>query len=221
MIKILQELRDYVRTINEEYATRLNIPVSTAITCVKPSGTVAQLCDAGTGGIHPRYSPYYIRSIRQDNKDPLTSYLKTLGVYSEPAFGKEDTTTVFYFPIKSPENAVFRNDRSALEQLEHWLAFQRHWCEHKPSITVYVKDEEWLEVGAWVYKYFDEISGISFLPHSDHSYQQAPFDECTKEKYDALLSKTPQNIDWSLLSEDDDVTTASQELACAGGLCFT
>lgn len=216
----LEEMKAYAREINKKWATRLGINSSMAITCVKPSGTVAQLTGAGTGGIHPRFSPTYIRSIRQDNKDPLTAYLKQIGVKNEPAFGKEETTTVFYFPIQSPENAVFRNDRSALEQLQHWLVYQRHWCEHKPSVTIYVKEEEWMEVGAWVYKHFDELSGISFLPYHGGSYPQAPFAECTEEEYNRLLSQTPQEIDWSKLIEETDTTEGSQELACTGTTCI-
>ena len=216
----LEEMKGYAREINKEWSKRLSINSSMAITCVKPSGTVAQLTSAGTGGIHPRFSPYYIRSIRQDNKDPLTAYLKQIGVKNEPAFGKEESTTVFYFPIRSPENAVFRNDRSALEQLQHWLVFQRYWCEHKPSVTIYVKEEEWMEVGAWVYKYFDELSGISFLPFHGGSYPQAPFAECTQQEYEVLLQSTPQEIDWSKLIEETDTTEGSQELACTGTTCI-
>jgi ribonucleoside-diphosphate reductase alpha chain len=216
----LEELKAYAREVNKEWAERLGINNSMAITCVKPSGTVAQLCSAGTGGIHPRYSPYYIRSIRQDNKDPITKFLTDQGIKSEPAFGKEDTTTILYFPISSPVQGVFRNDRTALQQLEHWLVFQRHWCDHKPSVTIYVKEEEWLEVGAWVYKRFNEISGISFLPHTDHSYQQAPFTECSKEEYEELLSSTPTIIEWDAFIEETDSTTSSQELACSGNSCI-
>lgn len=216
---VLEEMKQYAREVNKEYTARLGIPSSAAITCVKPSGTVAQLCGAGTGGIHPRYSPYYIRSIRQDNKDPITQFLKDQGVRWEYAFGKEESTSVLYFPIESPQQSVFRNDRSALEQLEHWLIYQRHWCEHKPSVTIYVKDSEWLSVGAWVYDHFNELSGVSFLPHTDHNYQQAPFQECTKEVYEALLLSSPSTIDWSSLIEETDTTTSSQELACVGGAC--
>lgn len=215
----LNILREHARDINREWATKLNIPESAAITCVKPSGTVSELVGCAPG-IHPRYSEYYIRAIRQDIKDPLTNFLKEKGVYWEPAFGKEDSTVVFYFPQKAPATSVFRNDRTAIEQLEHWLMFQHHWCEHKPSVTIYVKDHEWLEVGAWIYKNFDDVSGVSFLPHSNHTYQQAPFTECTKEQYEAALLKTPAEINWDELIEDTDNTTSSQELACVGGTCI-
>jgi ribonucleoside-triphosphate reductase (thioredoxin) len=214
----LVSLRDIAREVNMEYAEKLSIPVSAAITCVKPSGTVSELVGCAPG-IHPRYSEYYIRSIRQDNKDPLTQHLKISGVKWEPAFGKEDSTTVFYFPQKAPSHSVYRNDRTAIEQLEHWLMFQHYWCEHKPSVTIYVKDHEWLEVGAWIYKNFDDVSGVSFLPHSDHTYQQAPFTECTKENYELALNDTPAIINWDALVEDTDNTTSSQELACVGGAC--
>lgn len=214
----LSALRELAREVNAEYAEKLGIPQSAAITCVKPSGTVSELVGCAPG-IHPRYSEYYIRSIRQDNKDPLTDYLKASGVKWEPAFGKEDSTSVFYFPQKAPTTSVFRNDRTAIEQLEHWLMFQHHWCEHKPSVTIYVKDHEWLEVGAWIYKNFDDVSGVSFLPHSDHTYQQAPFTECTVEEYEALLFTTPTEINWDGLIEETDNTTSSQELACTGGSC--
>jgi ribonucleoside-diphosphate reductase alpha chain len=214
----LATLRDYAREVNMEYAGKMEIPVSAAITCVKPSGTVSELVGCAPG-IHPRYSEYYIRSIRQDNKDPLTNHLKVSGVKWEPAFGKEESTTVFYFPQKAPAHSVYRNDRTAIEQLEHWLMFQHYWCEHKPSVTIYVKDHEWLEVGAWIYKNFDDVSGVSFLPHSDHTYQQAPFAECTKEEYELALDETPGTINWDALVEDTDNTTSSQEMACVGGAC--
>jgi ribonucleoside-diphosphate reductase alpha chain len=145
--------------------------------------------------------------------------LKVSGVKWEPAFGKEESTTVFYFPQKAPAHSVYRNDRTAIEQLEHWLMFQHYWCEHKPSVTIYVKDHEWLEVGAWIYKNFDDVSGVSFLPHSDHTYQQAPFAECTKEEYELALDETPGTINWDALVEDTDNTTSSQEMACVGGAC--
>jgi ribonucleoside-diphosphate reductase alpha chain len=215
--EMLEKLRDHAREVNRIWASKLGIPESAAITCVKPSGTVSEL--AGTApGIHPRYSKYYIRRIRQDNKDPLTSFLKSVGVPHEPAFGKEETTTVFSFPQKAPEGAVFRDDRTAVEQLEHWLLYQRHWCEHKPSITVYVKDHEWLEVGAWVYKHFDEMSGVSFLPHTDHVYKQAPFEEIDKETYEKMVAQMPV-FDWNDFYEKEDNTVSSQELACTAGGC--
>lgn len=217
-VHVLSSLRKYAREVNNEYAGKLGIPASMAITCVKPSGTVSELVGSSSG-IHPRYSPYYVRSIRQDLKDPVTSFLKEKGVKWEPAFGKEGNTVVFYFPQRSPSGSVFRDDRNAIQQLEHWLLFQRHWCEHKPSVTIYVKEHEWMEVGAWVFKHFDEVSGISFLPHSDHSYKQAPFDECTEEAYLELLKTTPESIDWSEMIEEEDGTIGSQTLACVGGSC--
>lgn len=210
----LEELRDEARKTNQEWAKRLNINPSAAITCVKPSGTVSELVGSSSG-IHPRYSKYYIRSIRQDNKDPLTKFLKENGVKNEPAFGKEDSTTIFYFPVESPALSVDRVGISAIGQLEHWLIYQRHWCEHKPSITVYVRSDEWLSVGAWVYEHFDEMSGVSFLPYSDHSYVQAPFTECTREQYEELVGTNPKELNWELMKETEDNTVASQELACS------
>ena len=215
---LLETLKAYAREVNKEWAERLGIPASASITCVKPSGTVSELVGSSSG-IHPRYSEYYVRSIRQDNRDPVTQYLKDCGIKWEPSNGKEDTTTVFYFPQRGPKGSVYRNDRTAIEQLEHWLLFQRHWCEHKPSVTIYVREHEWLEVGAWVYRNFDEVSGVSFLPHSDHSYVQAPFDECNEQRYLQLLESNPAEIDWSKLIEETDTTIASQEFACVGGAC--
>ncbi len=211
----LEDLRNHARSVNESWSEKLGINPSAAITCVKPSGTVSELVDSAPG-IHPRFSHYYVRSIRQDNKDPLTTFLKEQGVYHEPDITKPDNTTVFFFPKEAPEGSVFRNDRTALEQLELWLIYQRHWCEHKPSITVYVKEDEWVAVGAWVYEHFDEISGISFLPYSEHSYKQAPFEEVTKEVWDAFPRAT---INWEAFKETEDNTTSSQELACVGGSC--
>lgn len=215
----LENLRDFSREVNKEWAEYLGINESAAITCNKPSGTVGQLTNVGTGGLHPRFSQYYIRTIRQDNKDPITAFLREQGVYNEPSQSAPDSTTVFYFPVEGPVNAVYRDDRTAIQQLEHWLMFQRHWCEHKPSITIYVKEHEWMEVGAWVYKYFDEVSGVSFLPFSDHTYQQAPFIPLTREEYLDWMEKTPGYIDWSKFIELDDQTVSSQELACSGGTC--
>ena len=217
---ILGELKNVAINTNAEWAKRLGIPASTAITCVKPSGTVSQLVDSASG-IHARHSSYYIRTVRGDNKDPLTQFMKDQGIPSEPDVMKPDATTVFSFPQKSPEGAITRNDMTALEQLDLWLTYQRHWCEHKPSVTITVKDDEWMEVGAWVYKNFDEVSGVSFLPHSDHTYQQAPYQECSKREYEDALALMPQKIDWSKLSdyETEDTSKGTSTFACAGGSC--
>ena len=218
--KTLEHLRKVAVATNAEWANRLGIPVSAAITCVKPSGTVSQLVDSASG-IHARHSPYYIRTVRGDNKDPLTQFMKDQGIPHEPCVFKGDSTTVFSFPQKSPDHAVTRNDMTAIEQLETWLTYQRHWCEHKPSVTISVRDHEWLEVGAFVYKYFDEMSGVSFLPHSDHTYQQAPYQDCTKSEYEELLFLMPDRIDWSKLSEyeQEDNTVSMQTMACSGDAC--
>ena len=218
--KTLDDLRNVALATNHEYADLLGIPQSAAITCVKPSGTVSQLVDSASG-IHARHSPYYIRTVRGDNKDPLTKFMIDQKVPNEPCVFKSDTTTVFSFPVKAPENAITRNDMTAIEQLETWLTYQRHWCEHKPSVTISVRDDEWLEVGAFVYKHFDEMSGVSFLPHSDHTYQQAPYQDCTEEEYNEALEQMPKNVDWAELSkyESQDYTVSSQELACVAGGC--
>ncbi len=217
---MLEDLRNEAVKTNKLWAAKLNIPVSAAITCVKPSGTVSQLVDSASG-IHARHSPYYIRTVRADKKDPLAIMMKDMGFPVEDDITKPDHTYVFSFPIKSPDHAVFRSDMTAIEQLELWLTYQRHWCEHKPSVTISVKEEEWPEVGAWVYNHFDEMSGVSFLPHSDHVYKQAPYQDCTKEEYEALAAKMPKNINWSDLAkyEKRDSTTGSQELACVAGGC--
>ena len=216
--KFLEELRDEANKVNKKYAKILGIEESKSITCVKPSGTVSQLVDSASG-IHSRHSPYYIRTIRMDKKDSIYQFLKDKGVQVEDEAFRPDSTAVFSFPIKSPTNAITRDDRTALEELENWLIYQRHFCNHKPSVTINVREHEWMEVGAWVYKYFDEISGISFLPHSDHSYQQAPYQECTKEEYQNLLVSTPSKIDWSTFREEEDNTEGSQTLACTGNAC--
>ena len=216
--KFLEELRDEANKVNKKYAKILGIEESKSITCVKPSGTVSQLVDSASG-IHSRHSPYYIRTIRMDKKDSIYQFLKDKGVQVEDEAFRPDSTAVFSFPIKSPTNAITRDDRTALEELENWLIYQRHFCNHKPSVTINVREHEWMEVGAWVYKYFDEISGISFLPHSDHSYQQAPYQECTKEEYQNLLVATPSSIDWSTFKEEEDNTEGSQTLACTGNAC--
>lgn len=204
---------------NKEWADRLGINQSVAITTVKPSGTVSQLVDSASG-IHPRYSHYYIRTVRADKKDPLAQLMREQGFPVEDCFHKGSTTDVFSFPVEGPAASVYRNDRSALEQLEHYLMVQSHWSEHNVSITVYVKDHEWLGVGDWVYRNFDKIAGVSFLPHSDHSYQQAPYTECTKEEFEALKARMPA-FDWDALSdfEKDDATVNTKELACTAGHC--
>ena len=218
--KTLEHLRETAVSTNSDWADRLGIPQSSSISTVKPSGTVSQLVDCASG-IHARHNDYYIRTVRGDNKDPLTQMMQDQGIPNEPCVMKPETTTVFSFPQKSPDKAVTRNDMTAIEQLETWLTYQRHWCEHKPSITCTVKPDEWMEVGAFVYKHFDEMSGVSFLPHSDHTYQQAPYQDCTKEEYEELLAKMPKNIDWSKLSEyeQEDNTIAMQNLACTGDVC--
>jgi ribonucleoside-diphosphate reductase alpha chain len=218
--KTLEHLREVAVRTNNTWANRLGIPPSAAITCVKPSGTVSQLVDSASG-IHARHSLHYIRTVRGDINDPLTQFMKDQGIPNEPCVMKPDTTVVFSFPIKAPKKAITRNDMTAIEQLETWLMYQRHWSEHKPSITCTVRDDEWLEVGAFVYKHFDEMSGISFLPHSDHTYQQAPYQECSKEEYDKLSKDMPRNIKWSALCdyEKEDNTIAMQTLACSGDSC--
>ena len=218
--KTLEHLKNVAISTNAELASRLDIPPSTAISCVKPSGTVSQLVDSSSG-IHARHSPYYIRTVRGDNKDPLTQFMKDQKIPHEPCVFKGDTTTVFSFPMKSPNGAITRNDMTAIEQLEMWLIYQRHWCEHKPSVTISVRDSEWMAVGAFVYEHFDEMSGVSFLPHTDHSYQQAPYQECGKSDYEMLLSLMPKKIDWSKLSdyEQEDNTVSMQTMACSGDVC--
>jgi ribonucleoside-triphosphate reductase len=218
--KTLAHLKQIAVDTNATWAKRLDIPVSTAITCVKPSGTVSQLVDSASG-IHARHSEYYIRTVRGDNKDPLTKFMIDQGIPNEPEAFKPEQTTVFSFPMKAPHKAVVTSDMSAIEQLEMWLAYQRHWCEHKPSVTINVKGDEWFEVGAFVYKHFDEMSGVSFLPYSEHTYQQAPYQECDKNTYLKALGSMPNRIDWSLLSgyESEDNTSGSQTLACSGDSC--
>jgi len=218
--EILEQLKDVSIQTNKEFSKRLGIPQSAAITCVKPSGTVSQLVDASSG-IHTRHSQFYIRTVRGDNKDPLTRFLIDSGVPAEPCVMKPDSTMVFSFPVKAPKGCVTRDDLNAIEQLEVWLMYQRHWCEHKPSVTITVREHEWLEVGAWVFKNFDEMSGVSFLPHSDHSYKQAPYQEIEQDEYKELNKLMPKDIDWEKLSEYEveDTTVGSQTLACSGDSC--
>ena len=218
--KWLAEMKQVAIDTNAEYAERLGIEVSAAITCVKPSGTVSQLVDSASG-IHARHSDYYIRTVRGDNKDPLTQFLKDAGIPAEADVMKPDATTVFSFPTKSPSSAVTRNAMTAIQQLELWKTYAEQWCEHKPSVTITVRDHEWLLVGSWVFDNFDLCSGISFLPHSDHTYAQAPYQECTAAEYADMKQKMPTSIDWSALSlyEKEDHTSGSQTLACTSGAC--
>jgi len=216
----LDRLREYAVQVNIEEAEKIGIPASAAVTCVKPSGTVSQLVGVSSG-MHPWHSDYYIRTVRGDKKDPITKFLIDSGIPTEDDVMKPDATSVFSFPVKAPKNAITRDKLTAIQQLEIWLTYQRHWCEHKPSITVSVKEDEWMEVGAWVYKHFDEVSGISFLPYSEHTYVQAPYQEVDKDGYEALVAKMPKSIQWQGLSlyETEDSTTGSQALACVSGEC--
>ncbi len=216
----LRELRDEAVKTNQEWSEKLGVNPSAAITCVKPSGTVSQLVDSSSG-IHARHNPFYIRTVRGDNKDPLTKFMKAEGFPHEKDITKPNHTTVFSFPMKSPEGAVCREDMTALEQLELWKSYAMNWCEHKPSVTISVKEDEWVSTASWVYDNFDDISGISFLPFSEHSYKQAPYQDCTKEEYEEMVKQMPNKVNWSKLSdyEQKDFTVASQELACVGNSC--
>ena len=220
----LQYLRNVAITTNKKWAEKLGIPQSTAITCIKPSGTVSQLVDSASG-IHARHSEYYIRTVRGDNKDPMTAFLKEMGIPNEPQINgniESKDVSVFSFPIHSDRKSVFRNDMNAIEQLKIWKTYAEHWCEHKPSVTISVKESEWVQVGAWCWENFDYLSGVSFLPYSDHTYIQAPYQEITSEEFRKARSKMPKKaIDWSLLKEfeKEDHTTGSQELACTAGVC--
>jgi ribonucleoside-triphosphate reductase (thioredoxin) len=218
--KRLGNLRMCAVNTNKEWAEKLSIPASTAVTCVKPSGTVSQLTDTASG-IHARHSEYYIRTIRGDNKDPLTMFMREIGIPWEADVMSPEYNSVFSFPVKSSKQAVTRKDMSAIQQLRMWNVYSEFWCEHKPSITVSVKDEEWVEVGAWCYKHFEQLSGVSFLPYSDHSYRQAPYQECTEEEYEKVYKLMPKKIDWEKLNEYEttDMTKSAQELACSSGFC--
>jgi ribonucleoside-triphosphate reductase (thioredoxin) len=216
--KALEQLRKVAVDTNADLATRLGIPQSAAITCVKPSGTVSQLVDSASG-IHARHSQYYIRRVRGDKKDPLSAFLTSAGVPAEDCVMRPDSTVVFSFPMKAPEGARLRDDLTAIEHLDVWMMYQRHWCEHKPSVTISVKEDEWMDVGAWVFRNFDEISGVSFLPWAGGTYRQAPYEECTKEQYEEMLSKMPKEIKWDDLVEVDDNVEGAQTLACVAGHC--
>ena len=218
--KTLEHLRQVAEDTNNKLSGDLGINLSAAITCVKPSGTVSQLVDSASG-IHARHSHYYIRTVRGDNKDPLTQFMIDQGIPNEPDVFKPDQTTVFSFPVKAPAGAVVTEDLTAIEQLETWLMFQRHWCEHKPSVTINVRKDEWFEVGAFVYEHFDEMSGVSFLPYNEHTYQQAPYQEIGKSEYEELAKNMPEKIDWSLLTnyEESDNTVGMQTMACSGDSC--
>jgi ribonucleoside-triphosphate reductase (thioredoxin) len=216
----LNALKEQAIKTNAAMAKQLDIPQSAAITCVKPSGTVSQLVDSASG-IHARHNPYYIRTVRGDNKDPITQFLVSEGIPAEPDVMKPDSTTVFSFPMKSPNSAVCRTDMDAIEQLELWLQYQRHWCEHKPSVTISVKENEWMAVGSWVYDHFDEVSGISFLPFSEHTYKQAPYQDIDEDTYRELLTQMPKSVNWSMLQEfeKEDTTSGGRELACTADAC--
>ena len=218
--ELLSELKKIAVATNKDWAKRLGINQSVAITCVKPSGTVSQLVDSASG-IHARHNQYYIRTVRADKKDPLAKMMIEAGFPVEDDVTKPEHTVVFSFPMKGPQYGVYRKDMTAIEQLELWKVYQDNWCEHKPSVTISVKEHEWLEVGAWVYEHFDQMSGVSFLPFSDHTYRQAPYQDCTKEQYEEAMQSMPKNANWETLSEyeQQDMTTSSQELACVAGGC--
>ena len=218
--KRLEVLKSRAVIMNEGWAANLGIKQSVAITCVKPSGTVSQLVDSASG-IHTRHSEYYIRTVRADKKDPIAQLMVDQGVYHEDDITKPEHTLVFYFPIKSPDKSLTRIDLSAIEHLEIWKMYQDHWCEHKPSATISVREAEWLKVGAWVWDNFDRISGVSFLPYADHSYQQAPYQEITEDEYKEWMNKTVHEIDWDLITEyeKEDMTENTKELACTAGAC--
>jgi ribonucleoside-diphosphate reductase alpha chain len=216
--KRLEALRDIAVATNAEYAAAIGINQSVAVTAIKPEGTVSQLCSTASG-IHPQHSQYYIRRVRADNKDPLTQFMIQAGFVAEPCFMKPDSTTVFSFPVKVAEGALLREDLSAIQHLKLWLLFQRHYCEHKPSVTISVKEDEWMQVGAWVYEHFDEVTGVSFLPMDGGTYKQAPYEECTEEQYNQLKLLVPESVDWSNFQEYDDNVKGVQTLSCTAGGC--
>jgi len=217
--KWLTEMRDVSIETNKEWSEKLGVNQSVAITCVKPSGTVSQLVDSASG-IHPRFSKQYIRRVRSDKKDPLAVYMADKGFPVENDV-MSDSSVVFSFPVKAPDTSVTVNQVGAMQQLELWKAYQNFWCEHKPSITIYYTDDEFLEVAQWIWKNFDMCSGVSLLPYSDHVYQQAPYEDATDEMFAELVAKMPKDINWEDLGnyEKEDNTIGSQELACVGGAC--
>ena len=216
-IEWLKELREHAITINKEWADKLGIPQSVAITTVKPSGTVSQLVGCSSG-IHPAYSKHYIRTVRMDNKDPLTAFFKEQNIPNEPDVTKPNDITIFSFPQQGSKSGITRNETNALEQLKLYSVYQKYWTEHNPSITVYYRDDEFLDVGAWIYNNFSDVSGVSLLPHSDHVYKQAPYQEVTEEFYNEFVRTSPV-VDWSKFKEEEDTTTGTQELACSSGVC--
>jgi ribonucleoside-triphosphate reductase (thioredoxin) len=214
----LEKLRDVAVNTNAEFASAVGINQSVAVTAVKPEGTVSQLCSTASG-IHPQHSKHYIRRVRADNKDPLTQFMIQAGFVAEPCVMKPDSTTVFSFPVKVADGALLREDLSAIKHLKLWLLFQRHYCEHKPSVTISVKEDEWMEVGAWVYEHFDEVTGVSFLPMDGGTYKQAPYEECTEEQYNQLRMLVPDSVDWENFKEYDDNVEGAQTLSCTAGGC--
>jgi ribonucleoside-diphosphate reductase alpha chain len=214
----LEELKNVAVDTNKSLAAELGINASAAITCVKPEGTVSQLTGTASG-IHPQHSAYFIRRVRSDAKDPLTQFLKDAGFPWEPCVMKPESTAIFSFPMKTPEGARLREDLNAIEHLDLWLTFQRHWCEHKPSVTISVNENEWPKVGAWTWENFDEITGVSYLPMDGGSYRQAPYSSCTKEEFEEALAAIPKTIDWEAMIEKTDNVEGAQMLSCTAGAC--
>ena len=214
----LERLRDVAITTNIEFAAAIGINQSVAVTAIKPEGTVSQLCSTASG-IHPQHSKYYIRRVRADNKDPLTQFMLSSGFVGEPCYLKPDSTTVFSFPVKVDDGGLLREDLTAIQHLRLWLLFQRHYCEHKPSVTISVREDEWMDVGAWVFKHFDEVTGVSFLPMDGGTYKQAPYEECDEETYNKLKALVPNAVDWDNFKEYDDNVEGAQTLSCTAGGC--
>jgi ribonucleoside-diphosphate reductase alpha chain len=214
----LEKLRDIAVAVNAEYAAAIGVNQSVAVTAIKPEGTVSQLCSTASG-IHPQHSKYYIRRVRADNKDPLTQFMTQAGFVAEPCVMKPESTTVFSFPVKVADGALLREDLSAIQHLKLWLMYQRHYCEHKPSVTISVKENEWMDVGAWTFKHFDEVTGVSFLPMDGGTYKQAPYEECTEEQYNNLKVLLPESVDWENFKEYDDNVEGAQMLSCTAGGC--